>query len=216
MNIAIDADGVFLDFDATWRETAENVLCRKLSAPAAAYHLMDRYALTKAEYHKTWVTFNALGAWSRIKPIPEGVNAVRMMLDMGHEVHVVSCVPINALASRRQQMARLFGEHHPRLTVHATASQPGHEILPTKEQVLSAIHPHFYADDRWPHCLEARHAMVPYIAFIDARHGGDGTAMDDVHVHENLMNAIQDFSRMTNSIPHGLPARGVTPITLGR
>jgi hypothetical protein len=192
MKIASDVDGVFLDFDGTWKGVAEEVLHRELPAATSAYHLMPRYQLGKSEYHKVWAAFNAMDMWMQVRPISDAVESLQMLLVMGHELHFVTSIPKHAVQGRQAQIDRLFGAFHKSVVLHP-ADNGSEDNFPPKETVLRALRPIFYADDCWNHCLEARHALVPYIARIHAGHDGNGDTVDGVHAHLSLSDAIEDF-----------------------
>ena len=104
LRIAIDADQVLFDFDGAWRTTAETVLNRELPKRNESYHLMARYSLSMAEYHKCWAVFHALEMWRHCPVIPDALDAVHGWLDMGHEVFVISAVDTPARKLRQQAM----------------------------------------------------------------------------------------------------------------
>ncbi|WP_414041490.1 RNA-guided endonuclease IscB [Acidithiobacillus sp. M4-SHS-6] len=206
MKFATDADQVLFNFDATWRTVGEDVLNRALPLiRPLKYDLSARYALTNREYHRIWAAFNALGLWEHVQPMPGAVDTIKMLLDMGHEVHVISSVPDHAIPYRERQLEKLFGQA---LVFHPSQNGfSGHDAKPEKSVFLKAIRPMFYADDCWPHCLEARYAHVPYIARIDGAHGGNGEPVDGVHVHDGLAEAVKAFfASFTSFESHPKPA----------
>lgn len=195
MILASDADQVFLDIYPTWKSFAENILGRELFDMNDSFSFIERYNISKREFFKVSVMFNDSNQWEHIKPIQSGVDALNMVLDMGHEVHIITSVPEEVKEKRGKQFSRLFGRHYNKtLFMHVSKSNYNNFCsLPTKQKLLSDLCPIFYADDRWPHCGEAKNANVPFIAFIKSSHCGDGKPIDGVSIYSSLQQAVYEF-----------------------
>ncbi len=193
MIIATDADMVLFEFDETWRQVAEKALRRPVPRLCNAYRMDRRYELSLKEYHKTWGVFHETESWARCIVISDATDAVHRMLDQGHEVHVVTSMPPEAAHWRRRQLDEIGLD---RVELHITGHpyRPGELPIQTKKEVLNRIRPRFFADDRWDHCREAREANVPYVAFIESTHDGDGVPVDGVHSHPDLAQAFCAFT----------------------
>lgn len=186
MKIALDADGVLFNFACSWRMCAERVLRRKVAVMPRQYDLCERFGITKAEGHKVWAVWNETKGWKRVHPDVDGLEAAIKMLNMGHEITVISSMPSSEAAKERRISLDRWGLSKA-------------DFIPVfngnKERAIREVCPVFYADDRWAHCLEARNVLVPYITRIDGGHDGDGEAIGGVHEHPNLIAAWNDFSQ---------------------
>ena len=191
--IATDADMVLFEFDETWRQVAEKALQRPVPRLCNAYRMDMRYWLSPQEYHKTWAEFHETEAWACCIVISDATDAVRRMLDQGHKVHVVTSIPPEAAHLRRRQLDVIGLD---RVEMHITNHpyRPGELPIQTKKEVLNRIRPMFFADDRWDHCREAREVNVPYVAFIESTHDGDGSPVEGVHSHPDLASAFRAFA----------------------
>ena len=177
MRIAIDANQVLFDFDGAWRTTAETVLNRELPRKNGSYHLMSRYGLSVAEYHRCWAKFHALEKWRHCPAIPDAVDAVRGWLDMGHEVFVITAVDTPARKLRQQAMDDLGLS---RVCLMAVGSKGG------KYHALKGLRPGFFADDLWKHCQEAIDAGVSHVVRVSGGHDGDGDLIPGVRVVDSI------------------------------
>ncbi|EGQ61232.1 hypothetical protein GGI1_05311 [Acidithiobacillus sp. GGI-221] len=177
MRIAIDADQVLFDFDGAWRTTAETVLNRELPKRNESYHLMARYSLSMAEYHKCWAMFHALEMWRHCPVIPDALDAVHGWLDMGNEVFVISAVDTPARKLRQQAMDDLGLRRACLMAVGSKGS---------KYHALKGLRPGFFADDLWKHCREAIDAGVPHVVRVSGGHDGDGDPVPGVRVVDSI------------------------------
>jgi hypothetical protein len=195
MILASDADQVFLDLYSSWKSFAEIVLDRELIEISNSYSFVDRYNISMREFFKVSVMFDDGNHWENINVIQSGVDALNMVLDMGHEVHIVTSIPGEVKEKRDKQFLRLFGRHYNKtIFMHVSKSNYNNFCsLPTKQKLLNDLRPIFYADDRWPHCGEAKSANVPFVSFIESSHCGDGAPVNGVGVYSSLQQAICEF-----------------------
>lgn len=195
MIIATDADMVLFEFDETWRQVAEKTLQRPVPRLCNSYSMALRYGLSSKEYHKTWAAFHKTEAWADCIIIPSAINAVHRMLEHGHEVHVVTSMPQKTAHLRRRQLDAI-GLNRAELHITWNPYRPDEPPIQTKKEVLNRIRPRFFADDRWDHCREAHETNVPYVAFIESTHDGDGYPVHGVHSHPDLAHAFHIFTDM--------------------
>ena len=202
MQIATDADMVMFDFDATWHRVAEDVLQRPLYVQLKTFRMAARYGLSPKEHQKVWAVFNQTGAWARCVYIPSAIESLSMMLDMGHQVHVVSSIPPEYAPLRRQQMDHLGLKKAALHIARKSYDTAKNSAIPTKRDILAQIRPLFFADDLWAHCLEAAQILVPYVAFVETTHDGNGNPVEGVHRHRDLAEAIRQFGAGLHPILH--------------
>lgn len=189
----LDADGVLLDFDRAWRGCAERVLDRRLEVVEPVYDLGARYGLPAASVAKAWAAWEVTEGWRRVPPIQEGIGAARMLLDMGHSVTVLTCLPNEYAEQQRRWCLDRWGLSGAQMIA----------VRATKKGGLSLCRPHFFADDRLVHCVEARDVMVPFIARI--RYCEQEDTPDGIHEFGGLEEAVGSFFRQ---VGYPLPRLG--------
>jgi len=177
MRIAIDADQVLFDFLSTWHAVAENTLNRELVERNQSYHLIARYGLSMAEYHRCWAMFNRWDVWKDCPVIPDALEAVNAWLEADHEVFVISAVDVEARKARQRALDKL-GLRQVRLM--------GVGFGGSKFDPLRILKPEIFADDLWVHCREAVDAGVPRVVRIRANHDGGGDPVPGVPVLESV------------------------------
>lgn len=160
--VALDVDGVILDFDLGWRRVAEDCLGRPLTCNPRIYTLKDRYALSTRELYRVWLAFDRQQAWTRLPPVAGAVAAVRRLL-ADHDVHLVTAIPRGL---RRDREINLQAIGLPGLPVHCV----GVNVLGRagcKVRTLATLRPQVYVDDRLAHLHEALAAGVPHLGLVD-------------------------------------------------
>ncbi|WP_215844010.1 hypothetical protein HHS34_005725 [Acidithiobacillus montserratensis] len=186
---AVDADGVLFDFDQSWQFCAEEVLGRPLAVQKPVYALGERYGVTPATVGKIWAGWEAMDGWARMFPRPEGIRTVRMLLDMGHKVTVVTKLPNDlAVDGRRRSLFR-----------HGIGDAGLIAVEGSKSGALSILRPHFFADDTVAHCVEARGTMVPYVARIQAW-GDEQPLPSGIEDHPCLESAVRGFFEFCSQV----------------
>ncbi len=111
------------------------------------------------------------------------METARMLLDMGYSVTVLTCLPDEVAGQQRRWPLDRWGLARAGLIT----------VNGMKKDGLTQCRPHFFADDRLYHCLEARDVMVPYIAKIHACEKED--VPDGIHEFQGLKDAVSDFFR---------------------
>lgn len=188
MHITCDLDGVVFDFENAWVRCAQQVLGKSLTRHSQRYDLHHAYAISGQQKEKVWAAFHLSGCWRTVPALPNARETLIMMQDLGHRLSFVSQLTVQDPELRRQieddRQASLE-----RLGLRGDMVFVEGE----KYHALTHLRPHFYADDRWPCCLDARHAHVPFIAHIQSQHDGDGTQVDGVQSYPDLANAVGAF-----------------------
>lgn len=108
--IALDADGVLLDYN----KTAARVWERAFGVYPAmrdpkAYHFRNVYAMDLVDdgmRAKYYATFARIG-WRNMPAMPGAVEACQRLHDMGYELQVVSSMPTAFAAQRRDNLRDL-------------------------------------------------------------------------------------------------------------
>ncbi len=189
--IAIDVDGVLLDFDGAWKLHAGLALHRRLTRVSSAYDLGERYGLTPAEVTLGWQKFHELHGWGGCTDLPGAVEAVKTQISKGAELHVITAMNPKAMDWRIRRLRELgiSGRLHvPPRKVYRSAYGNW-----DKGPLLRRIRPAFYADDQWPHCRVARDAGVTFVARIHAEHDGHGEPVTGITEYRSLAEALAAF-----------------------
>ena len=115
----------------------------------------------------------------------------------------ISSIPPDVKDQREQQLESLFPRYYRKsLLLHvARTNHLSRSTIPTKYQLLTALKPAFFVDDRWPHCAEAVAARVPFVGLIQSIHDGDGAPLPGVPVFADLATAVQAFLQDPNNAP---------------
>lgn len=99
MVILIDADGVLEDLSQKWVE-----YLNEIHGTSVRYEELTAWDMTEAFPTLTREQVYAIDRdeafYSRLKPIPGAVKAVRRMLDDGHEVFVVTTTPYQVVKAK--------------------------------------------------------------------------------------------------------------------
>ncbi len=156
--MALDVDGVILDFCGFWVQTAEDALGRELPALNRSYHFGTRLGLTRQEYDTCWNQFRAIDGWGKVPAYP-GVTEALESLARNHRLVAVTGIPLEALEARKRNLAEL---RLPLEEVFAT----GHRDF-SKEYLLQALQAEAFVDDRLRHLQEAENTGVPALFWVD-------------------------------------------------
>lgn len=98
--VALDLDGVLLNFEKSWRQCAEWVLRRTLPDPYEDYDLADRYGLSRREVEKVWGAFHRDNWWERIPMYEESWDVIEELEAMGCSLWAVTNVDARHLDAR--------------------------------------------------------------------------------------------------------------------
>ncbi len=91
--VALDIDGILLDFEGHWTNCARRILdwpdLKKLNE---AYHLHDRYGISKADAHRVWDRFHHKVEWANVPLYDHARDLVYALEDMGCQVWAVTSI----------------------------------------------------------------------------------------------------------------------------
>lgn len=193
MRIALDVDGVLLDFEGSWRAVAERVLGQPLVQVAPDYQLMPRYGLSRSQCARVWHAFVTQKTWERLTPLKDHI-AVAQRLSQQHELHLVTAIPATLALARRRNLLDLGLRD---FTLHCVGLK-GH-----KAATLSAIAPDLYVDDRLRHLAEGRTAGVPRLGWLDHGDTQDLAPWRDLVRGNDLHDLCQTLLRPTLGLRAG-------------
>jgi hypothetical protein len=188
--IALDADGVLLDYNAAYRKAWEKAF-GELPAlrDANAYWAMDRWGvnrLTGKELEQFRASFDE-SFWNSIPALPSAVSACEALCAAGFELVCVSAIDSHFQAARLQNL-RDCG--FPIERVVATSSN-GNGISP-KAQALRELRPIAFVDDFLPYLLGIPEDI--HAALILREPNGSPNTGDDLHYAHSQHTNLADFA----------------------
>lgn len=105
--VALDVDGVLADFDAHWRQCAEQVLGRSVPQVNEDHQLRTRYGLTRQECDAVWRAYHA-DEWSRLPLYNHAADLIYALEDLGCQVWAVTSIDPRHESARVQSLAGLI------------------------------------------------------------------------------------------------------------
>lgn len=156
-NVAVDTDGVVLDFLKRFELAAKEFLGRELERLNSEYDLGLRYGMTAREVDGVWEHFHNAGHWKHIPVIPGAAQAIAKLQEQ-HHVHLVTAIDPHLHDDRR---FNLLTHGIDNVTIHCT----GHGN--SKLDTLRALSPVIYFDDHPRHIEDAFHAGIKHRIIVD-------------------------------------------------
>ena len=105
--VALDVDGVLADFDAHWRQCAEQVLGRVVPQVHEDHQLRTRYGLTRQECDAVWRAYHD-DEWSRLPLYAHAADLIYALEDLGCTVWAVTSIDVRHRAARAESLAGLI------------------------------------------------------------------------------------------------------------
>lgn len=156
--IAIDCDGVILDYDQPFSVIASEVLRRPVQKVNNIYELHIRYDLSIDELNAVFTAYREHPSGLRGLPLIEGADRViRELRTMGHPLHMVTGIDPDAHHLRLENLG-LYGIEFDE--IHCVGAG-----MKSKKDVLLRLDPCIFLDDRLHLLAEADH--VPHRVWID-------------------------------------------------
>jgi len=90
--LALDVDGVILNFHDYWIQLAQERLGRVLPCQNRSYHFGKRLGLTREEYNQCWDYFREKDGWSTVPEYP-GVGETLDLLARRFRLIAVTGIP---------------------------------------------------------------------------------------------------------------------------
>jgi FMN phosphatase YigB (HAD superfamily) len=151
--VALDLDGVLLDFDSAWHECAEWTLCREVPQITDAYALRDRYGLRPREIDQVWKTFHRDGWWERVPMYEHAWDLIESLEAAGCSLWAVTNVDARHLDARAISLQGTI----PYGRIVALGHHAGPE---DRIRVLRDLKASAFLDDRSDHA----NAAAPHVA----------------------------------------------------
>ncbi|MCL4525554.1 MAG: hypothetical protein M1492_03470 [Gammaproteobacteria bacterium] len=181
--IALDVDGVLADFDAHWRQCAEQVLGRNILQVNEDYQLRTRYGLhparglTRQEYDAVWRAYHD-GEWSRLPLYVHAADLIYALEDLGCQIWAVTSIDVRHRAARAESLAGLIPAGRIVCVGHAASASAKADVL----RDLGAV---AFLDDHPANINAALYAVNLSVLLDRGYHGLDApehgtTVIDDI------------------------------------
>lgn len=182
--IALDADGVILNFLHQWEISCLEKLGRKVSRVSPDYVLCERYDISRNEMLMVWEHFNAAGHWKKIPGIKGSAQAVHDLLYLGFDVQVITAINPIILPDRQSNF----------MSIGLPSNLPIHCVGNGKKlETLTDLNAICFVDDHTFHLEEAKEAGVPVRILIND--DTNSTCADATH----CMRSLEEFAQMVKS-----------------
>lgn len=188
MNVAIDIDGVCLDFMDAFIALMERRLGRRLTLVKDCYDFSARFALPKPVCEAVFTDPAYIEFWENLPVMAGAVEAANRMAALGHTVHYVSGVPPLFADARRRQMERIGLDSSQLVVAHGA----------DKASYFRRLDIDMVVDDD-PLCLQAAaqagvalifHVREPRIAFADEPERG--RILESLSEHYIAVNSLAE------------------------
>ncbi len=167
--IALDVDGVLLDFDEHFRRCAERCLGRNIYRATESYSLTKRFQITEEEKALVWKQFMADGWMATVPVYPSAQQMVNALRDLGTSLWAVTSVDQRMYADRCWSLRDLIPPDRV-ICVGDPITRP------SKLAAYQQIGAHFVLDDLVVHVEEAKDVItypvlmdLHYAEFVDTR-----------------------------------------------
>ena len=161
--VALDCDGVILDFLSHFKTIAKYALGREMIDHSNVYDLGVRFGLTPDERARVMHVFDQEGGWGNLPDLDGAIEGARELQDAGHRVIVVTAI------DEKYRQARLFNfaslGFNPD-AMYCVGTQAGH----TKSDAYRLEQPHAIVDDRLVYLKEAANTIkyhTPELVWIN-------------------------------------------------
>ncbi len=195
--VALDCDGVLLNFDHSFARVASEALGRPVIKLNNRYELNDRYGLSDRDFQFAWDALDDHEhGWKNMAILPGAVESVARLREQGASIHLVTGIQ-NRLAECR--LANLLAHAIEVESIHCVGDGKA-----SKTAILRDLRPSVFVDDRLFLLNDAD--FVPHRAWVDHgddQHGnrpGPGVVKVDslhswVHHHWNPQSSLSPIRR---------------------
>lgn len=187
--IALDCDGVLLDYNHTFGIVYEKSFGIKPKiANCNAYHAVNYYDLSMNEDEKNifYSVFDKEG-WKNMQALPQAIEAVDLLNDLGFEIVCVTAMPLHA------ENDRLFNLKNLGFKIDKVIATGGSiNGKNPKKKYIEELNPQYFVDDLLHnfHDIEAdtKFVLIEWKSFDNPNNGLD---LNIAHYkHDNLYNFV--------------------------
>lgn len=177
--VALDCDGVILDFLSQFRVVANYALGREIQEGENVYDLNKRFGLQPKERDHIMKIFHQEGFWANLPALPGAIDGARALQDAGHRVVVVTAIDDDFKMARLDNLRKLGFKPD---EIYCVGAHSGH----TKGEAFHVEQPHAIVDDRLVYLKEATTMVrqhTPELVWVNDHIPQHGHEPDFVH-HE--------------------------------
>lgn len=140
--IALDCDGVILDYNYTWGKILSQFLNKQILPKKVAYFAYNvfDYELSPEETKKFHDIFHEHG-WSQMQALQGALEAIKILQKKKFEIHIVTSIPQEAHLYRKQNLQNLGVNFS---SLHTVGFH--HDINPKKD-IINNMNPVYFVDD---------------------------------------------------------------------
>lgn len=165
--IALDCDGVLLDYIETYKHLYEKMFNTKvIPVNPRSYNVDKNLGIDwtgREKKQDEFYEFFAQNGWKMMNPLPGAIEATRHMVDLGYEIVVVTSMPEEKAIDRAMNLKDVGIPFADVIACgsHSTAK----EGFNLKERHLKKLNPEFFVDDLLSNFHNVSHIMK--CVFID-------------------------------------------------
>ncbi|MHB1732012.1 MAG: hypothetical protein ACYCU8_00890 [Ferrimicrobium acidiphilum] len=182
ITVALDVDGVLLDFDEHWRACAQECLQRPIVRVSESYSFTRRFNISKEEKALVWKRFIDDGWMATVPAYPTSAQMVSDLRELGASLWAISSVRETSYAERCESLRELL----PPERILCVGSP---ETRPSKVPTLKRIGAHIMLDDLAIHLEDAK-GVVEYPVLMD-QHYAEFDHLRPAHVVQTHAEFVQ-------------------------
>ncbi|CAF3842352.1 unnamed protein product [Rotaria sp. Silwood1] len=192
--IALDCDGVLLDYHTTFAQIYEQVFGKQLTIVSPkSYHARDMYGVKftdeeKVEFERIWDEHG----WRKMPTHDGAVEACHLLHQAGYELVCVTAMPAQFIEHRLENF-RLHG--FPIDKIISSGYDKHNFNNNPKKQIIEDLHPVAFVDDVRRNFKDIKGVHTKLI-FIDNQYHDDPNQHDEIFYdikYPSLLDFVQDF-----------------------
>lgn len=190
--VAVDADGVLLNYEHHYRHLAEVALGRSFDREIdpEADHAAERYGIPRNP--ETWAKLAPLfaqGGWRTLPALPGAVEAARLLQEQDVRLVCVSCLPEEFAIDRAENLMALGIHVDDVIAVGAGAAGEN-----PKRAVLESLAPDVFVDD-WASNFEGLPTRTTCVWVTDGQRRRHDRCLKSLALAHHWMPSFHDFAR---------------------
>ena len=186
--VALDCDGVLLDFLAHFKNMSEKALDRPLQYQKNVYNLQERFGLSEKELKHAMGHFYKTG-WDSLPAIQDAVTSAIRLQESGFRVVVVTALPEEF---KTERLKNLKDHGFTPNEIYCVGVHNGH----TKAEAFHVEQPIAVADDRLIYLKEAKSVINGQVELVWVN---DQVPQDDGHDPDFVNHEVSVLSEWSNA-----------------
>lgn len=187
--LALDADGVVLDYNAQACSMWEKAFGSQVQPRdhPTGHHFPQRFHTERLAIPEDYLHFQKVFAandgWRTMRALPHALEGCRLLDRAGYDIHIVTAMPLEYQHQRVENLANLG---FPIAKVHATGRGDGWNN--PKKEILLQLKPVAFLDDLLDNFREVNHLL--HCGLLDW-HGLTNETSLQASTHQNVMQFAQ-------------------------